>query len=134
MTFRHTGAQPVYAPNSYGGPEADAERAGTVAWNVSPGELGRYAYERHAEDDDFGQAGTLVRQVMDDTERDHLVDNIVGHAGDGVTEEVQLRVIAYWTSVDAGLGARVARGLGRELATDAFKEATRAVESRANRA
>ena len=32
------------------------------------------------------------------------------------------------------LGTRVAQGLGRDLATDAFKEATRAVEARANRA
>ena len=66
MTYRHAGSQPVYAPNSYGGPEADPERAGAVAWDVASGELVRYAYEKHAEDDDFGQAGTLVRQVMND--------------------------------------------------------------------
>jgi catalase len=134
MTYRHAGAQPVYAPNSYGGPEADPERAGVVTWDVESGELGRFSYERHAEDDDFGQAGTLVREVMDDTDRDHLMTNIVGHAGDRVTDEVQLRVIAYWTSVDAQLGTRVAEGLGRDTNTDAFKEATRRVEQRSNRA
>jgi catalase len=69
MTYRHAGAQPVYAPNSYGGPAADPERAGAVAWSVEAGDLGRYAYEKHAEDDDFGQAGTLYREVMDDTAR-----------------------------------------------------------------
>ena len=109
MTYRHAGSQPVYAPNSYGGPEADPERAGAVAWSVASGELGRYAYVKHAEDDDFGQAGTLVRQVMDDDDRDHLVTNIVGHASDHVTDEIQLRVIAYWTSVDV----RPARELPR---------------------
>ena len=134
MTYRHAGSQPVYAPNSYGGPEADPERAGAVAWSVASGELGRYAYAKHAEDDDFGQAGTLVRQVMDDEDRDHLVTNIVGHASDHVTDEIQLRVIAYWTSVDVRLGTRVAQGLGRDINSDAFKEATRVVESRANRA
>src|SRR5450631_3893138 len=41
MTYRHSGAQPVYAPNSFGGPEADPERAGAVAWRVASGELGR---------------------------------------------------------------------------------------------
>ena len=46
--------------------EADPERAGAVAWSVESGELGRYAYAKHAEDDDFGQAGDSVRQVMDD--------------------------------------------------------------------
>jgi catalase len=134
MTSRHAGAQPVYAPNSYGGPEADPERAGAVAWSVGAGELGRYAYDKHAEDDDFGQAGALVRKVMDDTDRAHLVTNIVAHASNRVTDEVQLRVIAYWTSVDAWLGARVAEGLGRDVDSAAFKEATRVVEQRSNRA
>ena len=134
MTFAHAGAQPVYAPNSYGGPQADPEAAGAVPWSVGSGELGRFAYDKHGEDDDFSQAGDLVRKVMDETDRDHLVSNIVGHAGDNVTDEVQLRVIAYWASVDADLGARVARGLGKETDMDAYKEATRVVEQRSNRA
>jgi hypothetical protein len=41
-----------------------------------------------------------------------LVTNIVGHATDEVSDEVQLRVIAYWARVDAHLGAQVAAGLG----------------------
>jgi catalase len=134
MTYRHAGAQPVYAPNSYGGPAADPERAGAVAWSVDPGELGRYATVKHREDDDFAQAGALVREVMDDTDRDHLVANIVGHAGDQVTDEVQLRVIAYWSSVDPALGARVAEGLGKDTGSVAYKEAAEVVGSRADRA
>ncbi len=134
MAYRHSGSQPVYAPNSYGGPEADPEAASEVSWAVEAGDLGRYAYAKHAEDDDFSQAGTLVRQVMDDIDRQHLVSNIVGHAGDQVTDEVQLRVIAYWTSVDADLGARIAQGLGHDTGTDAFNEATKVVHSRSNRA
>ena len=31
------------------------------------------------EDDDFGQAGSLYREVLTETDRDHLVTNIVGH-------------------------------------------------------
>ena len=134
MAYRHSGDQPVYAPNSYGGPEADPERAGEIAWTVSSGELGRYAYQKHAEDDDFGQAGTLVRQVMDDTDRTHLVSNIVGHASDQVTDEVQHRVVAYWSSVDPGLGARIADGLGCDVHAAAHKEAIRVLDQRSNRA
>jgi catalase len=134
MTYRHAGSQPVYAPNSYGGPAAVPEKAAAVAWGVPSGELVRAAYEKHAEDDDFGQAGTLYRVVMTDTDRDHLVANIVGHAGDHVSEAIQLRVIAYWSSVDAGLGARVAAGLGRDTSSPAYAEAAKLVESRANRA
>jgi catalase len=112
MAYRHAGDQPVYAPNSYGGPKADPASE-PPTWMVEAGELGRYAYELHAEDDDFGQAGTLVREVMDDTDREHLASNIIGHASNDVTDDVQRRVIAYWTSVDADLGARVAAGLGK---------------------
>ncbi len=63
-------------------------------------------------DDDFAQAGSLVRDVMGAADRDHLAANIVAHAGDRVSDEVQLRVIAYWASVDRELGDRVAAGLG----------------------
>ena len=134
MTYRHPGSQPVYAPNSYGGPQADPEAAGAVAWSVESGELGRFAYEKHAEDDDFGQAGSLYRQVMGDTDRDHLVANIVGHASDHVTGEVQSRVVAYWTNVDGDLGSRVAAGLGLDATSDSYKQAAHLVDSRSNRA
>jgi catalase len=138
MAYRHAGSQPVYAPNSHGGPQADPLRAADLGWTVASGELGRYAYEKHAEDDDFGQAGLLYRDVMDDTDREHLVANIVAHAGDAVTDEVQLRVIAYWASVDPQLGARVAGGLGKENGSSpdgpASEQAAELVAARANRA
>jgi catalase len=110
MTFRNPGAQPVYSPNSYGGPEADPAKA-QPSWWVEAGEIGRYAYDLHRDDDDFGQPGTLYRDVMDETDREHLAGNIVAHASDGVSGDVQERVIGYWTNVDAELGTRVAAGL-----------------------
>jgi catalase len=112
MTYRHAGDQPVYAPNSYGGPKADPERGADLYWGVDAGELGRYANLKHAEDDDFVQPRALYRDVMSDTDREHLVSNIVGHASDEVTTAVQERVVAYWAAVDPDLGARVAAGLG----------------------
>jgi catalase len=114
MRYRHAGAQPVYAPNSYGGPQADPTKE-LPTWWVEAAEIGRYAYEKHADDDDFVQPRALIRDVMDETDRDHLVTNIVAHAGDHVSADVQLRVLDYWTNVDAELGARVAAGLGREM-------------------
>ena len=32
MTYHHAGAQPVYARNSYGGPEADPQRGADLGW------------------------------------------------------------------------------------------------------
>ncbi len=113
MAYHHSGTQPVYAPNSYGGPQADPSRAADVGWEVEAGEVGRYAYEKHAEDDDFGQPGALYRNVMDDTDRAHLAANIVGHAGDpDVQPDVKKRVVEYWSQVDPDLGTRLAEGLG----------------------
>jgi catalase len=134
MAYRHAGPQPVYAPNSYGGPEADPKTAATVAWTVQSGELVRSAYEKHSQDDDFGQAGSLYRTVMSDTDRRNLVANIVGHAGDNVSGQIQLRVVAYWASVDAELGALIAAGLRLDTDTDSYLAAAKVVESRSNRA
>jgi catalase len=114
MTYRHAGAEPVYAPNSYGGPQADTARAADLGWSVEAGELGRYAYEKHAQDDDFVQAGALYRDVMSETDRAHLLGNIVAHATQGVEHDVQLRVVEYWRCVDADLGARLAKAVGAD--------------------
>jgi catalase len=111
MTYRHAGLQPVYAPNSYGGPVADPSKE-LPTWAVEAAEIGRYPYVRHIADDDFVQPGALYRDVMTDTDRDHLATNIIAHASDGVSTEIQRRVVGYWTNVDAGLGAKVAAGLG----------------------
>ena len=142
MTFRHGGDQPVYAPNSKGGPEAGGvEHGADLGWGVEAGELARYAYEKHAEDDDFVQPRTLYNEVMGDAERQKLVDGIVDHAGaPEVSEPMAQRVIAYWASVDADLGARVAAGLsggdanGAGGSNGASAEASELLAARANRA
>ncbi len=110
MAYRKT-SDPVYAPNSKGGPAADTERYGTPPSWYADGDITRAAYVDHAEDDDWGQAGTMVRDVLDDAARDRLVDNIVGHLLNGVTEPVLKRAFQYWTNVDATLGKRVEQGV-----------------------
>jgi len=112
MRYAHSGNQPVYAPNSYGGPRADPVGHADPSWFVEAGEIVRSAEELHAEDDDFIQAGNLYREVMSATDRDHLVSNLVGHLTDGVQRQVQERAVALWRQVDPDLGARIAQGLG----------------------
>ncbi len=102
-------ADPVYAPNSVGGPAADTARFGDEGgWTVS-GEMARTGYEQHAEDDDFGQAATLWRKMPEDS-KERTVGNIVGHMKKGITSQMAERVIQYWRNVDGDLGARVAKG------------------------
>ena len=102
----HNPGDPVYAPNSKGGPHADTARFGEPAGWHADGDMQHAAYTLHAEDDDWGQAGTLVRDVIDDAARDRLVHNIVGHLLNGVTEPVLLRAFEYWRNVDKTLGDR----------------------------
>ena len=101
----------MYAPNSKGGPQADIARYGEPAGWHTDGDMVHAAYTLHAEDDDWGQAGTLVRDVLDDAARDRLVDNIVGHLLNGVTEPVLLRAFEYWRNVDKDLGDRIEQGV-----------------------
>lgn len=110
MRYRHNGTQPVYAPNSYGGPRADAASE-EITWSVEGGDMVRAAYHAHEEDSDTGQARTLWEKVLDDGARERLVSNIVGHATNAVTDAVQQRVVEYWTNVHPDLGSRVARGI-----------------------
>jgi catalase len=69
------------------------------------------AYSQHAEDDDFGQAGTLVREIMDDAARERLVANVVGHLSNGVTAPVLARALDYWRNIDKDIGDRIAAGV-----------------------
>ncbi|GGR45178.1 catalase [Nocardioides luteus] len=102
---------PVYAPNSYGGAAADPERYPEAAVWASDGEMVRTAYTLRRDDDDWGQAGTLVREVLDDAARDRLVSNVVGHLSDGVSEKVLARAIDYWRNIDKTIGDRIAAGV-----------------------
>lgn len=100
-------SDPVYAPNSKGGPQADPSRAPEdETWSAS-GEVLRQAYTAHKEDDDFVQATTLVREVMDEAARERLVSNVSGHLKDGVSEEVLLRAFEYWKKIDQETGEKI---------------------------
>ena len=104
-------SDPVYWPNSKGGPQTDTARYGEPAGWYSDGEMVHAAQTLHAEDDDWGQARTLVREVMDDAARDRLVSNIVGALLNGVTEPVLERAFEYCRNVDKEVGDRVEEGV-----------------------
>ena len=105
MAFEHSGSQPVYAPNSFGRSWSDFEGKEENGWEAD-GDMVRSSYELHPEDDDFGQAGTLVREVFDDAQRDRLVETVSGGIAD-VQEPVLSRVFEYWKNVDATIGDRI---------------------------
>src|SRR5580693_9455176 len=68
---------PVYYPNSIPtAPSADTNTYAEQAVWAADGEMVRAAYTLHPEDDDFGQANTLINKVMDDAQRERLVANV----------------------------------------------------------
>ena len=98
---------PVYAPNSKGGPAADPTlNPLTDTWH-SDGELVRSAYTLRKDDDDFSQPRALIRDVMDDAQRERLVNNVVGHLKAGVSKPVLERAFEYWKNIDGNIGERI---------------------------
>lgn len=128
-TYEHEGsmqflfndeADPVHSPNRHAkgaGYLDDNETSGSgktlgqaydLYVNPDPHgtDLTRAAYVQHKDDDDFMQAGILVREVMDDAARERLANNIAG-AMEGVHPDTEARCYEYWTKVDPDLGKRV---------------------------
>lgn len=104
-------SDPVYAPNSKGGPKADSSKNPEVATWEAHGDFVRTAYTLRKDDNDFVQANTLVRQVMDDEARNRLVSNVVAHLKNGVTQPVLARAFEYWKKIDQQIGERIEKGV-----------------------
>ncbi|WP_426003750.1 catalase [Paenarthrobacter sp. NyZ202] len=102
---------PVYAPNTVGGPAAVEPASPAGGWE-NDGELTLSAHSLHAEDDDFGQAGTLYREVYDEAAKARFLETITGAVGGVKSADIKERAIQYWTNVDAELGAKLRANLG----------------------
>ncbi|WP_148863566.1 catalase [Marinobacter fonticola] len=104
-------SDPVYAPNSKGGPSAMGERYPTDSTWETSGNMVRAAYTLREGDDDYSQPRDMINKVMDQAARDRLVNNVVGHVSGGVKEPVLSRVFEYWKNIDPEIGARIEKGV-----------------------
>ena len=104
-------SDPVYAPNSKGGPKADPQRYPEDAVWSAEGDFTRSSYTLRKDDDDFIQANALVNKVMNDAQRDRLVANVVGSLKGGVSEPVLQRAFEYWRNIDKTIGDRIEKGV-----------------------
>jgi catalase len=94
-----------YEPNSYEGPrQSDAPFGHPLPLQ---GAAGTYAPVRHAEDDDFVQAGALFRLMPEDAKQ-RLVDNLAGSLSQVSRDDVIERAIAHFRAADPDYGQRVA--------------------------
>ena len=101
-------SDPVYYPNSFAdAPAADSDTYAEHAVWAADGEMVRAAYTLHAEDDDFGQARTLLTEVMDDAARERFVDTVSDNLAKLQREEVLRRAFEYWRNVDKTIGDQI---------------------------
>jgi len=61
--------------------------------------------------DDFAQPGALFRKVMTNTERDHLISNMLGNISHA-SRDIQERQTRIFYKCDPEYGTRLAQGLG----------------------
>ncbi len=107
MAYHHSGAAPMYVPNSDGRAWADGTGAVADGWEAD-GAMVRSAYTLREDDDDFSQPGVLVREVFDDAERAALVETVSGSLLGGVRSPVLERALEYWSAIDMDVGQRIA--------------------------
>jgi catalase len=101
----------TYVPNSYGGPTAEPTRSTEGSWQTD-GTLMRAAQTLHSEDDDFGQAGSLYREVFDDAAKERFHEVLIGQYGALTVDRIRDRFLWYWSQVDAGLGRTLTAAVG----------------------
>ena len=107
MNVNHNhGSLANYEPNTLGGPVADP----TTAWTtpVVSGKVGRHSF---GTPDDFVQPRALYKNVMNETEREHLIQNTAAHMK-GVTKVIQEKAVKIYWQIDPDYGARIAKAVG----------------------
>ncbi|KZC09248.1 Catalase [Dufourea novaeangliae] len=105
MTLYNQGGAPNYYPNSFNGPkECPAVRSPSFC--VS-GDVDRYEPEN---EDDFGQATTFWRDVLDSEAKTRLVNNMVASLRNASTFIAE-RAVKNFSEVDVELGRRLTEGL-----------------------
>jgi catalase len=106
MRFDGNGGRgPNYEPNSFNGPAQTNEAPG-VGYEAS-GRTGTYVHGKHAEDNDFVQAGALYR-LMTAPEKQRLVENISGSLAQVSSEDIIIRAISHFRAADEEYGSRIA--------------------------
>ena len=124
MRYFHSGAQPTYAANSGGRPYADEQGRLDSGWEAD-GEMVLAAQTLREDDDDFSQAGVLVREVFTEAQRERFVRTVAGGLAQIERPEVLERALWYWSSVDAGIGQRIEQEVARLTSQAAASAAER---------
>nr|AHF20999.1 catalase [Penaeus japonicus] len=98
---------PNYFPNSFSGPQ-DCKKHTAPRFSVSA-DVDRY---NSADEDNFTQVGIFYRKVLNEVERQRLVENIANHMI-GAQDFIQERAIKNFAQADPEYGANIRRALDK---------------------
>ena len=104
-------SDPVYAPNSKGGPKADPERYPLHGEVATPTASSSTPPTPSAKTTTTG--GSPARSCVRSWTTPRATgwsSNVVGHLSDGVSEPVLERAFEYWRNIDKETGDRIAKG------------------------
>ncbi|PQA58910.1 catalase [Siphonobacter curvatus] len=108
------GRNPNYFPNSFDNTVADQSYR-EPAWELDSNVADWYDRNAEGENDHYTQPGNLYRNVLNEEQKAHLVETIIGALGgvDGPRrDEIINRQLCHFFRADIGLGMRIAQGLG----------------------
>lgn len=108
------GSNPNYAPNSFDNIVAD-ESYKEPAQTLDSITADWYDRNAPGEDDHYSQPGLFYNKVLNDNEKEHLVNNIVGAMkgiGSEKRDEIINRQLCHFFRADVKLGMAIANGLG----------------------
>lgn len=108
------GSNPNYAPNSFDNIVAD-ESYKEPAQTLDSITADWYDRNAPGEDDHYSQPGLFYNKVLNDSEKEHLINNIVGAMkgiGSEKRDEIINRQLCHFFRADVKLGMAIAQGLG----------------------
>jgi len=103
---------PNYFPNSFSGPTADKKWAQKTI--QTSGDVARY---NSADEDNFTQCGIFYRDVLNEEEKERLVDNIASHLCNA-QKFIQERAIRNFGAADKEYGQRIKENIDRRTKLD----------------
>jgi len=111
-TSTNQAGAPNYFPNSFSGPKADKKWAQKSIQTT--GDVARY---NSADEDNFTQVGLFWNNVLNEEERERLVDNIGSHLCNA-QKFIQERAIRNFGSADPEYGRRIKENIDRRTKLD----------------
>lgn len=105
------GSSANYEPNTRGGPVPDPK------YKKSPVRITEHGgrFKQSHPNCDFEQVRTFYNKVLNEVERQHLINNIVSHMGN-TRKEIKLKAVEIYKKIDPDFGGRVEAKLGFKTA------------------